>query len=234
MGLSRQISVWPDLAMGFALSVASMALLMLLMSWADVFTPYLRYSPARALQRFASALLAGVTVAFLEELLFRGVIFKGLYEELGRLRGYLFGALFFSAIHFVKPLSEDRPTGLDAMTGIRYLAGSFQPFLNLDSLFPGLLGLFLIGAVLCYAFERTGSLYLSIGLHAGWIFSLKTLRVFGNFTREDLGWQFGSSDPKIVSGVVTWLGILLVAVAVGRLTRRRTRRFADPPAGTAV
>jgi len=234
MGLPRRISAWPDLALGFALSVASMALLMLIMSWADVFTPFFRLSPAQALERCASALLSGVAAGFLEELLFRGVIFKGLYEELGRLRAYLFGALFFSAIHFVKPLSEDRPTGLDAMTGIRYLAGSFQPFLDLDSLFPGLLGLFLIGVALCYAFERTGALYLSIGLHAGWIFGLKTLRVFGDFRRDDLGWLFGASDPKIVSGLVTWLGILLVAVAVGRLTRRRPHLFPDPPAGAAV
>ena len=101
-------------------------------------------------------------------------------------------------------------------------------------MFPGLLGLFLIGAVLCYAFERTGTLYVSIGLHAGWIFSLKTLRVFGDFRRDDLGWMFGATDPKIVSGVVTWVGIVLVGIAVGLITRQRARLFPYPPAQGAV
>ena len=64
-----------------------------------------------------------------------------------------------------------------------------------------MIGLLLIGIVLSYAFLRTGTLYLSIGLHAGWIISIKTVRVFGDYRRESLGWLFGSTDPKIVSGV---------------------------------
>jgi membrane protease YdiL (CAAX protease family) len=204
------------------------------MSLADVFDPFFRLSLARSLQRCASAILAAAAAGFMEEILFRGLIFKGLYEQLGRARAYLFAALFYSAIHFVKPGDSATLGGLDPWTGARYLANSFQPFTELQTLFPGLLGLYLIGAVLCYAFERTGTLYLSIGLHAGWIFSLKTLRVFGDFRRGDLGWLFGSTDPKIVSGVVTWLGILLVGIAVGLITRRRARLFPDPPARAAV
>jgi len=233
-GLTPRSFAAPDLWRGFSLAVASMAGLVLVMSVADVFTPFFRLSLARSLERCASAILAAAAAGVIEELLFRGLIFKGLYEQLGRARAYLFTALFYSAIHFVKPGDPAALGGLDAWTGIRYLANSFQPFTELETLFPGLLGLYLIGAVLCYAFERTGTLYLSIGLHAGWIFSLKTLRVFGDFRRGDLGWLFGSTDPKIVSGVITWLGILLVGVAVGLITRRRARLFPDPPARAAA
>jgi uncharacterized protein len=84
-----------------------------------------------------------------------------------------------------------------------------------------MIGLLLIGIVLSYAFLRTGTLYLSIGLHAGWIISIKTVRLFGDYRRESLGWLFGSTDPKIVSGVVTWVGIILVGVAVYWITRNR-------------
>ena len=233
-GLTPRSFAAHDLWRGFSLAVASMAGLALAMSWLDVFEPFFRLSMADSLKRCASAIAAAAAAGFIEELLFRGLIFKGLYEQLGRARAYLFAALFYSAIHFVKPGDPAALGGLDAWTGIRYLAGSFQPFLDLDRLFPGLLGLFLIGAALCYAFERTGTLYLSIGLHAGWIFSLKTLRVFGDFRRNDLGWLFGSTDPKIVSGVVTWVGIVLVGIAVGLITRRRARLFPDPPAQGAA
>ena len=61
------------------------------------------------------------------------------------------------------------------------------------------------------------------------------MRVFGDFTRQDLGWLFGSTDPKIVSGVVTWIGIALVGLAVYHLTRDRSGRLAtDRPPVTAV
>jgi hypothetical protein len=60
-------------------------------------------------------------------------------------------------------------------------------------------------------------------LHGAWIFGIKTIGVFGRYTREDLGWMFGSTDPKIVSGVFTWIGLLLVALVVHRITRRRAR-----------
>jgi hypothetical protein len=55
---------------------------------------------------------------------------------------------------------------------------------------------------------------------------MKTVRVFGDYRVENLGWLFGSSDPKIVSGVVTWAGIILVGFAVHRLTRHRTGLYA--------
>jgi hypothetical protein len=101
------------------------------------------------------------------------------------------------------------------------LFSTFTPFLELSEIAPGLIGLLLIGIVLSYAFLRTGTLYLAVGLHAGWIISIKTVRVFGDYQRENLGWLFGSTDPKIVSGVVTWVGIILVGVAVHWFTRSR-------------
>jgi hypothetical protein len=102
----------------------------------------------------------------------------------------------------------------DPAAGVRHLAGSFHLFLDPVAIAPGLFGLFLIGAILCYAYEKTGNLWLSIGLHAGWVFALKTIRIFGDYSRLDLGWLFGSSDPKIVSGPATWLGVLMVGFVI--------------------
>ena len=46
---------------------------------------------------------------------------------------------------------------------------------------------------------------------------------FSATTKEKVwGWLFGSTDPKIVSGVVTWAGILLVGLAVHWITRNRS------------
>jgi hypothetical protein len=49
-----------------------------------------------------------------------------------------------------------------------------------------------------------------------------------------LGWLFGSTDPKIVSGVATYVGLLLVSVAVHYFTRNRAARCVDPLRGAAA
>lgn len=205
---------------GWVLAVLSMVLLATAMVAADVFDAYFRLSLATSLSRIGSALAAGITVGFFEELFFRGILFLGLAERGRRIRAYILANLFYAALHFVKPGEHYFMDRLDLLAGFRHLLTTFEPFLEPLSIVPGLTGLFLTGVVLSYALDRTRNLYLSIGLHAGWIFCLKTFRVFGNFSRGDLGWAFGSTDPKIVSGVITWLGILLVALAIAYLTRQ--------------
>jgi hypothetical protein len=39
--------------------------------------------------------------------------------------------------------------------------------------------------------------------------------------------MYGSTDPKIVSGVITWIGILIVGAVVHELTRRRSAHSSD-------
>lgn len=224
LGLQPLWQGFPHILRGFFLAVASMVVLVSLMSLSDVFTPFLRLSFSDGLGRSVKALLQGLTVGFLEEIFFRGILLKGLLEDLRPKTALIATSLFYSAIHFINPSGNLAGAALDPWLGFRHVFYSLTPFLDPINLFPGFFGLFLIGLVLGYAFLRTGSLYLSIGLHAGWVFAIKTVRVFGDFTREDLGWTFGSSDPKIVSGVMSWAMIVLVGLAVYYATRRRQSR----------
>lgn len=207
--------------LGLALALASMVLIAGVMVAADVFKPYFRLPWEKALPRLASAAAAGVFAGFLEEIFFRGILFFTLRTHGNVGRAYIIANLFYSLIHFVKPGEDYYLERFDVFAGFRHLATTFAAFRDPLMIAPGILGLFLIGVVLSFALDRTGNLYLSIGLHAGWIFSMQSLRVFGNFHRRHLGWEFGASDPKIVSGVVTWIGILLVGFAVSWLTRDR-------------
>jgi membrane protease YdiL (CAAX protease family) len=216
-----------NLPLGVALALGSMVFLIVTMTIADVYTPFFRLSLADSLSRFASALASGIFVGFLEEFFFRGMLFLSLHDEGRPLRAYVLANLFYSLLHFVKPGASYFLDHVDPLAGFRHLLTTFEPFLNPVSLLPGIFGLFLIGVVLSYALARTGNLYLSVGLHGGWVIGLKTIRVFGDFTRQDLGWAFGSTDPKIVSGVVTWVGILLVGVAVHWFTRKAAHSAAD-------
>ena len=210
-----------DFARGALIAVASFVAVASLMSLLHVFTPFFRLSLSTAVERSFKALLTALTVGFFEEIFFRGVIFKGLLEDCKPVAAFVLSSLFYSAIHFIKPAEAVSFSGLDPWVGIRYLIGSFQPFLDPFPLLPGLFGLFLIGLVLSYAFLRTGSLYLSMGLHMGWVFGLKSIRVYGDYRRQDLGWLFGSTDPKLVSGIAGWIGVVAVGVIVHWITRKR-------------
>jgi uncharacterized protein len=210
-----------DLLRGWSLAVGSLAALLLAMSLAQVFEPYFRLSLSRSLSRSLSALLSGVFAGSLEEIFFRGILFKGLLQNGRLVRAIVLSSLFYAALHFVKPGEPYFVDSFDPLAGFRHLSYTFTPFLEPLNILPGMFGLFLLGVVLSYAFFRTANLYLAIGLHAGWIFGLKSVRVFGDYTRDDLGWLFGSSDPKIVSGVAAWIGIISVLLLVHWLTRNR-------------
>jgi membrane protease YdiL (CAAX protease family) len=225
LGLTSFASGKRDLVTGWLLALASMAGLALVMTSFDVFTPYFRLPPGESIERCVKGFFAGAFAGSLEEIFFRGILFKGLYAQ-GPLRAYLGANLFYSLLHFVKPGEPYFMEQFDLWAGWRHLAYTFTPFLDPAPLIPGIFGLFLLGVVLSFAFARTGNLYLAIGLHAGWVFALKSFRVFGNFTREDLGWMFGATEPKIVSGVFAWVGIVLVALIVYWITRRRKARLA--------
>jgi membrane protease YdiL (CAAX protease family) len=221
LGLSSFSRGYRDLIKGFLLALASVAALILIMSLAGIFTPYLRLSSAAALERTLTALLAAVAAGVLEEIFFRGILLKGLLEDWKPAIALPVVSLFYSAIHFVKPEEKVVLTGIDPWAGIKHLESIFQPFLDPVSLSPGIFGLFLIGVALGYAFIRSGSLYLSIGLHAGWIYGLKTIRVYGDYRRESLGWLFGSSEPKLLSGVAIWIMIVAVGIVIYWITRNR-------------
>ena len=221
LGLTPRTRAVSDIGIGLCLALGSMVLLGLLMSVAQVYEPFFRLSPGETVERCFKAILTGFTVGFLEEIFFRGIIFRGLLEDWKPLPAFVAANLFYSALHFVKPGEEYFLIGIDPWAGFRHLFSTFAPFLEPAEIAPGIIGLLLIGIVLSYGFLRTGTLYLSIGLHAGWVIAIKTVRVFGDYRAEDLGWLFGSSDPKIVSGVVTWAGILLVGLAVYWITRNR-------------
>jgi CAAX protease family protein len=221
LGLTPRTRAGRDIAIGLCLALGSMLVLGFIMSLAEVYKPFFRLSLGESLAQCAQALLTAFTVGFLEEIFFRGIIFRGLLEDWKPLPAFLAANLFYSALHFVKPGEQYFLSGIDPWAGFRHLFSTFTPFLEPAEIAPGMTGLLLIGIVLSYAFLRTGTLYLSIGLHAGWIISIKTVRVFGDYQRESLGWLFGSTDPKVVSGVVTWAGIILVGVAVHWITQNR-------------
>lgn len=136
-------------------------------------------TPTNLLQHGLNAALSAAVVSVLEECLFRGAVYGALRRVHGLTTATLVSALIYSLVHFF-----DRPPAPDSMgiwTGWTTLAAMLQGFTQLDRLLPGLLSLGIAGGLLAVCRERTGSLTLGIGMHAGWIFWLKS---FGFLTRD--------------------------------------------------
>jgi membrane protease YdiL (CAAX protease family) len=126
-----------------------------------------------AWSRFAKLLAASIAVPLIEEAFFRGIVL-GLLLRTGRKYIALFVvSAFFAAVHFLK--GSERTSAIVTWTsGFNSIAHSFASVWDPMMLVSAFATLFLIGCILADARVLTHSLWLSIGLHAGWIFGSGT------------------------------------------------------------
>ncbi len=130
------------------------------------------FSLRLAVNWFALAKITGasIVVPLIEEAFFRGLVL-GILLRSGRTNMSIFiTSALFSIVHFLKaPL---RTSAIVSWTsGFNSIAHSFSQFSNPVMVAAGFTTLFLIGWILADARVATRSLWLPIGLHAGWIFS---------------------------------------------------------------
>jgi membrane protease YdiL (CAAX protease family) len=118
----------------------------------------------------AALALTAAVVPFIEETLFRGLFLGVLLRSNRPLTAALLSSGIFSIVHFLK--APDQTTTSVAWTsGFISLGHSFDQFAEPMLVLAGFTTLFVIGVILAHARLRTQSLWLPIGLHAGWIFA---------------------------------------------------------------
>jgi membrane protease YdiL (CAAX protease family) len=119
--------------------------------------------------RFGKVLTATLTVPFIEETFFRGIVLGVLLKTGRQYMSILAASAIFSVIHFLKA-PERTSTTVTWTSGFNSIAHSFEQFGDATMLISAFATLFLIGWILADARILTRSLWLPIGLHAGWIF----------------------------------------------------------------
>lgn len=167
------------------------------------------HSSQDVLWHLINAGLAAVIVGILEEVFFRGVIFGGFRKSLAWPVALLVSSGIYAALHFLQRTTYVETVGW--ASGFVVWGRMLGNFAHVDQIAPGFINLTLAGIILGLAYQRTGALYFSIGLHAGWIFWLKS---YGFLTREALGVSpqfWGTSN--LIDG---WLAsvILVIVLAV--------------------
>ena len=166
--------------------------------------------------------LLGCLIGFIEEAFFRGFILQSFMEDMSLPVAVCACSLIYSMLHFFRA-DVHVATGFQAFVGFTTIIQFFKPlFFQFIKNLPSIIGLFLVGVVLSYAFIQTKSLYLSIGLHSGWIFMMKADGLFLVRIREMWGWFFG--DSKLVTGILVWFFLLCILVVIKRIYNN-THRF---------
>lgn len=221
IGNWRDLGLRPDphrvrrLLAGFALAACALWLFGGLLWQLGVY----RYKGLPSAGTLATFLGAALAVGALEEAFFRGALL-GLVRRTASDRVALaFVTGLFGVLHFLKPPDDPAPDNpVRWFSGFRALARAGWQFGDPQLLAGGLVTLLLVGLILGLVRLRTRSLWLPIGLHAGWIFALKS---FSRSSRH-------VADPNLIFGkdMITGLGPVCLLLVTGAFLWAWLRREA--------
>ena len=118
---------------------------------------------------------SGISVALLEETVFRGVMHTAIERESGTWTAALLTAPLFAVLHFfakVRIPAADIGWG----SGFDLLVLSFAPLSHPSLVFDSFLSWLVVGLILSLTRVLTGNIAVAIGLHAGWVVVLRMLQ----------------------------------------------------------
>lgn len=207
------------LLIGFFAAVALMVVMSLIV---HAFGGILFLPPElRSLHDWPKVVLTAFTVGFIEECIFRGAFLGLLQRQMSRPGALFASSVFFSVLHFIKPMKTViAPSDVSWLSGFALIPGVFSQWSD-----PAMIGalfttLFAVGWVLGWATQRTHSLWVSIGLHAGWVFCVQGFGKFAVFAPGGLPWI----GPDLRVGIAP----LLTVIATG-IVCRLSLAYVDRP-----
>jgi hypothetical protein len=160
--------------------------------------------------------LVACLIGVMEEIFFRGFLLQSFMENMSVPIAVCVCSLIYSVLHFFRA-DVLVSTGFQPFVGFVTMAQFLKPlFFHLAKNLPAIIGLFLVGVVLSYAFIKTKSLYLSIGLHSGMVFMVKADTMFISRMRKEQVLLFGG-DSKLITGVIVWVFLICILVVIKRI-----------------
>ncbi len=196
--------------------------LALLLEVLGVYSPNSRAPEGATLLR--KVLIPTVAAPLVEEPLFRGLLL-GLWLRFARPFAACVGtSLLFAFLHFLEPpdgaVIEDPASPL---AGFELLGKILFHFADPRFFVTDFATLFGVGMILAWARLRTGALWFSIGLHAGWVAAFKCSTLLYQTDERHPLHPWGVGD-NVRSGVLPMLTLGLTAVVCHFVMKR----FAGP------
>ncbi len=164
------------------------------------------------------AIIVGLLISIVEELIFRGALFSGLYKQTGAIIATFFSSLMYSTVHFIRYRDLPADTDIGWFTGLQMMPEAFRRFYEW-SIVDYFLTLFIFGVLLALLRLKHKSIAACIGVHAGIVMLIKisdyaTNRTYGG-TYDYLVSQYNSTFGWI-SFIVIFLFTLFYFVKLQR------------------
>lgn len=208
---------------GFAGGFISLAIVLLLGLSSGARQLDLTHSMSEIAGHAMAFSLTALLVAVIEEVFFRGAIFGSLRKAMHWKVALWISSLLYASLHFLAQADLIQPVRW--FSGFVLLETMIHQGFALDKVIPAFFSLTCAGLFLGLAYQKFGTLYFSIGLHAGWIFWLKfygylTEKVPGALTKV---WGSG----RLIDGWIAFV-VLFVALFFGWIFWLRDLVVADP------
>lgn len=158
----------------------------------------------------AGGIVTGLTVAFIEETFFRGVLFTAISRTSGAAAAVIAPSLLYASLHFLGGKLRVPPDQVSWVHGFEVLSKLFERYVQPLTFADSFVALAMLGVLLATVRLRTGAIAACIGLHAAGVAFIAVLReatlVNPNAEYVEL---VGSYD-----GVIGWAALLWFTVIV--------------------
>ncbi len=154
-------------------------------------------------------LLTAISVALIEEALFRGAILGLVRQTIPTVPAAIFVSALFSIVHFLNPVRE-KIAVVHWFSGFELLPHAFWKFSDPLMVLGGFATIGILGLLLAHATIRTSSLWLGIGIHSGLIFSKMGFNKVTKKIQDVTPWFGGDITVGIGSVLILLLLWLLI------------------------
>ena len=196
-----------DLAAGFVIAFVPVVLLAAAYIGFDVY----RLNNKTAIAGVLRVVGTAAAVPILEEFLFRGVLLGLCLRIVGPIRAAAISSLVFGIAHFLRVAKPAVAAPVGWLSGFAQLPLAFSSAPPWPLLGWGFLSLVVAGLILAFATLSTRSLFLAIGLHAGWILGQQGLQLIAKYHIKPPDALLPWVGQNVVSGAVP-TGIVPTAV----------------------
>lgn len=182
-------------------------------------------SPAHVAGAVLAGLGSGLAVGLIEETFFRGLLQGAVLRDTShRSLGLVLVAVLFAALHFLGHVHV-APADVTWHSGLDLLAAVAHNFTAPAAILDAFLSLAAVGLLLGVITAWTGNIGTAVGLHAGWVWMMRTtVGVTQPDPTATHAWLISRTDGYTGWLVLGWtLVMLAVLLALGRSVRRSLR-----------
>lgn len=207
-----------QLAVGWVIAGGILWGICIVLQMAGAYVP--EPEPKQLGKLLSEILIPAVAAPLVEEPLFRGLLLGLWLRSAKPLTACIGTSLVFAFLHFLEP-----PAGMaiahpaSALAGFELLGKVLLHFADPLFFITDFATLFGVGLILAMAWVRTGALWFSIGLHAGWVVAFKACNLLLKPVEDHPLRPWGVGE-NLRSGLLPLLALVVTAVICHYVLRR--------------